>query len=292
MSDSKVTNELKNIIPDTKYYLTNDEVNTLTTKYGISTEQLIIELIDVVKVRAKCVTSKCYVGAIGVGRQTKNFYFGVNLEFSGQTLAQSVHAEQFLIALAHCKGEEGIELISVSHFPCGHCRQFLNELYQSDKIKILLPNEQLQYSLSDLLPYAFNLGTGYLLSFSSVNKLKLKIESTEDPLVHCAFKFALNSYAPYSNSPSSVGIQLDTGEMFAGAYLESVAYNPSLPPLQVALVHLIANGKEYEQIKRVILLELESSYGCPSQFYSTFALLRSIAPNVTLETYELSVLNN
>ena len=48
---------------------------------------------------------------------------------------------------------------------------------------------------------------------------------------------------------------LRTGRMIAGSYIENGAFNPSLSPLQVALVNLVASGSSYEDVRAAILVE-------------------------------------
>jgi hypothetical protein len=55
-------------------------------------------------------------------------YIGVNLEFPGGPLSQSVHGEQFLVANLLLHGERGLDTLAISAAPCGHCRQFYSEL--------------------------------------------------------------------------------------------------------------------------------------------------------------------
>ena len=50
-------------------------------------------------------------------------------------LAGSVHAEQFVVALASQRGEGGLRRIAVSAPPCGHCRQFCCELNCADELE-------------------------------------------------------------------------------------------------------------------------------------------------------------
>jgi hypothetical protein len=55
-------------------------------------------------------------------------YVGVNLEFPGMPLSQSVHGEQFLVANLLAHREAGLHTLAISAAPCGHCRQFYSEL--------------------------------------------------------------------------------------------------------------------------------------------------------------------
>ncbi len=65
--------------------------------------------------------------AAGVG-VSGSIYIGVNLEFPGAPLNNSVHAEQFLAVNCIAHGERGLDMLAVSAAPCGHCRQFYAEL--------------------------------------------------------------------------------------------------------------------------------------------------------------------
>jgi cytidine deaminase len=64
------------------------------------------------------------VGLAGSGA----VYIGVNLEFPGMPLSQSVHGEQCLMANLLLHGEGALHTLAISAAPCGHCRQFYSEL--------------------------------------------------------------------------------------------------------------------------------------------------------------------
>ena len=51
-----------------------------------------------------------------------------------------------------------------------------------------------------------------------------------------ALAAAVGSYSPYSRCPSGLAIVTQAGGVYSGGYVESAAYNPSLPPLQTAIV--------------------------------------------------------
>ncbi|KAI4992822.1 hypothetical protein ZWY2020_007135 [Hordeum vulgare] len=72
--------------------------------------------------------SRIPVGAVVWLGESGRIYAGVNLDFLGAPLSQAVHAEQFLIADAAAAVEPALRIIAVSHMPCGHCRQFLQEI--------------------------------------------------------------------------------------------------------------------------------------------------------------------
>eukprot|EP01052_Picozoa_sp_SAG31_P045326 SAG31_NODE_8229_length_1493_cov_1.564562_1_plen_235_part_00 len=62
-----------------------------------------------------------------------------------------------------------------------------------------------------------------------------------DPLLlAAAARACMNSHSPYSGIGAGVALGLAGGDFVTGSSLENVAFNPSLPPLQVALIALIA----------------------------------------------------
>jgi cytidine deaminase len=57
------------------------------------------------------------------------------------------------------------------------------------------------------------------------------------------------SYCPYTRLPSGVALATASGAVYGGRYVESAAYNPSLPPLQSALAAAVIGGlPEYRQV--------------------------------------------
>ena len=112
---------------------------------------------------------------------------------------------------------------------------------------------------------------------------KLTLAGTHDRLVDAALDAASRSYAPYSKSSSGCAIQTDR-QTFAGSYLENAAFNPSLPPLQSALVNLVLAGEDFAAIRRVVLVEVNGA--AISQRAATEAVLAAIAPRARFERFE------
>jgi cytidine deaminase len=77
-----------------------------------------------------------------------------------------------------------------------------------------------------------------------------------------------------------VAIRTGSGRVFRGSYIENAAFNPSLSPLQTALVALLAAGEKFESISRVLLVETHAGI---SQRSVTEAALQTVAPAVRLE---------
>ncbi len=72
-----------------------------------------------------------------------------------------------------------------------------------------------------------------------------------------------------------MGIETRGGAIACGAYIESAAYNPSLPPGQCAIINLVAANLSFESIVRVVLLEL---FAAPvSHLRQTEQLFQSVA---------------
>lgn len=281
---------LKDLIPANSMVITKEKVEEIKKLKNLSTEQLLKELIPIAKTMAKPFISKYYVGAAGVGK-SGNIYLGVNLEFPGFSLNQTVHGEQFVTANAKNNGEEELTDIAVSAAPCGHCRQFLNEIGNGEKLSVIIPDKQ-PTPLAHFLPDSFgpkDLGVEGALLSPRDNKLQLISpleENNPDKLqINEALKAANIAYAPYSNSPSGAAIKTTNGEIFRGSYLENAAFNPSLSPLQSALITMIAHGHDYPDIEKVILVEKQNANA--EQTLSTSSLLKNIAPNASCAVYNV-----
>jgi cytidine deaminase len=200
-------------------------------------------------------------------------YLGANIEFPGASLSQTVHAEQAALANAFMHDEPGIEALAVSAPPCGHCRQFLYEFAEGRDMEILLP-EQSPIGLSALLPRPF--GPADLnITKGPLSRTRIATENVES-VAQAARYAAANAYAPYTNSPSGVAIRSRRGNVYRGSYIENVAFNPSLPPLQVALVAMALANEDFSDIAEVVLAE--ASNNSISQLSATKSLVAVIAP--------------
>ena len=73
-----------------------------------------------------------------------------------------------------------------------------------------------------------------------------------------ALKAASSSHAPYSKCYFGFSLMTTKGNICTGFYIKSVTFNPSLTPLKEAVVaFLCQNGKNYEDIAHVVLVEKE-----------------------------------
>ena len=201
---------------------------------------------------AKPPVSNFRVGAVARGTSGK-LYLGTNLEFAGEALSFTVHAEQSAVVSAWMGGERGIDVIATSAAPCGYCRQFLNELVTARELLVVMPKES--RPLSELLPSSFgprDLGIeGGLLQPEDHG---LGVDDA-DALAQAALRAANMSYAPYSKSYAGVALRTHDGRVFSGAYAENAAFNPSLSPLQAALSQLNLAGGQWNDIAECVLVE-------------------------------------
>ena len=174
-----------------------------------------------------------YVGAIAVGKSGK-LYLGANMEFQGVPLSASLHAEQSAILNAWMHEEREVVALHVSETPCGHCRQFMRELSNLSNLKIHCKGQTFQ--IEDLLPGAFGenrkKGHGLLDSKATYFDHDKTKPTTQAQL---AINAAQRSYAPYSQSPEGFVAQCLDGHFFSGRTAESIAFNPSVSGVVVAL---------------------------------------------------------
>ncbi len=72
--------------------------------------------------------------------------------------------------------------------------------------------------------------------------------------VKAALQQAIQSYAPYSHCPSGLAIATAGGAVYSGPYLESAAFNPSLGPLQAAVIDAVTDGiAYYTEVSRAVV---------------------------------------
>ncbi|AIP94501.1 cytidine deaminase [Salmonella enterica] len=232
--------------------LAAEQVSTLKNATGLDEDALAFALLPLAAACARTDLSHFNVGAIARG-VSGNWYFGANMEFLGATMQQTVHAEQSAISHAWLCGEKGLAAVTVNYTPCGHCRQFMNELNSGLDLRIHLPGRA-PHTLRDYLPDAFgpkDLEIKTLLMDEQDHGFAL----TGDTLTQAAITAANKSHMPYSQSPSGVALECKDGRIFTGSYAENAAFNPTLPPLQGALNLLSLHGYDYPDIQRAILAE-------------------------------------
>ncbi|MNH06522.1 Cytidine deaminase [compost metagenome] len=130
----------------------------------------------------------------------------------------------------------------------------MNELSTAKTLKVSLPDDLSE--LQSFLPHSFGPAdldiTDALMSPQAHHELVLE---SDDPLWQAALAAARQSYAPYSQGYAAVALQFADGRIFCGRYAENAAFNPSLPPMQMACAHAVLNGEDLTRVRRAVLLE-------------------------------------
>ncbi|MGY6028721.1 cytidine deaminase [Phytobacter sp. AG2a] len=251
--------------------LSAEQVAGLRNATGMDEDALAFALLPLAAACARTELSHFNVGAIARGI-SGHWYFGANMEFLGATMQQTVHAEQSAISHAWSRGEKALASVTVNYTPCGHCRQFMNELNSGLTLRINLPGRA-PHTLGDYLPDAFgpkDLDIKTLLLDEQNHGFALQ----GDALAKAAITAANKSHSPYTHSPSGVAIECRDGQIFCGSYAENAAFNPTLPPLQGALNLMSLSGYDYPDMQRAVLAEKASA---PlTQWDATVATLRAL----------------
>lgn len=280
-----------------QFMIESSEAQTLATNSNLTLLNLIPTLVKSAQTLARPPISNFQVAAVGL-TSSNQIFIGVNLEFPGLPLHHSVHAEQFLITNLSINSESDLIALAVSAAPCGHCRQFLQEINKAPDLKIFITddhnNRKFRF-LSDLLPEPFgpvdllDLTKAPLLLQHRYNGLTISKKDIDfdnnvsilkkgdwQNLILEGLDAANKSHAPYSKCPSGVALIDDQGRVFKGCYMESAAYNPSLGPVQAAVVAYVAGGGSgYERIVGGVLVEIED--GVVKQESTAKMILESIS---------------
>ncbi len=253
----------------------------LAQNESTTVEQLMIELIPLARSHSHAPISNFFVGSVVRGT-SGCLYTGANIEIPGQCLGFAVHAEQAAVSNSYMHGETAVTALSIGGAPCGHCRQFINEASPDGEILIVTPGKP-PIKLSTILPSAFGpAALGMTHGAFPVRETNLTLASpASGPIVAAALEAARKAYAPYSTSRSGVAIRTANNRIYRGSYIENVAFNPSLSPLQIALAQMIAAGQQYSAIAGVTLVEVQGAK--ISQKAVTETVLGAIAPGVELQ---------
>lgn len=228
-----------------------EQVQQWCAQFALSPVKLALYCVPISACYARVPVSNFYVGAVAIGQSGK-FYFGANQEYAHAGMGQTVHAEQSAISHAWLAGETAITDMVVNTTPCGHCRQFMNELNTAKTLKIHLPHSQ-NNLLHSYLPNAFgpkDLGIEKVL----LDEQQHSFSAQGDTLAQAAVQAAQSAYAPYSQAVSGVALQVGS-QIICGRYAENAAFNPSFLPLQGALNYRRFMALEDVKIERIVMAE-------------------------------------
>ena len=234
-------------------FLNRSQVEQLCRDFELTPLKLAMHLLPIAASYSHTAISHFNVGAIAIGEQG-DFYFGANQEFSNSAIQQTIHAEQSAISHAWLRNERRISDMVVNYTPCGHCRQFMNELHGAEKISIHLPHSQ-NNPLHSYLPDAFGPKDLDIAAHLLAEENHDLVAEHQDDLINQAILAANQSHCPYSNSPHGIAILFKNGDVVTGRYAENAAFNPSLPALQTALNFAYLNDKKLTDIERIVMAE-------------------------------------
>lgn len=260
---SKAQNQLIDdaYIKNGEGWIAKSDVEDLQKTLNLSINELMLALLPIAQSKAIMPVVGYLVGAIGLG-ESGNLYFGACQDFGYGPINQTVHAEQAVIANAFSHGETGILKIACTDVPCGHCRQFLYELTTAQQLEIVLLNQN-PMLLTDLLPHPFGpkeLGQEAVLLKHEKHAIELPKDLQTNSRILKAFEAAQFCYAPYTQAYAGVAIEMKNKKIYTGKYIETVAHNPSLPPMQAALVNLTIAGEQYADIVSATLVHRVSHF--------------------------------
>ncbi|ODT81865.1 MAG: hypothetical protein ABS76_10455 [Pelagibacterium sp. SCN 64-44] len=263
--------------------LPRDAVEAIRRRFALaSVRELMLVLLDLAKQGARPSISDFHVGAVGLESETGNLVLGGNVEFPGTQLGFTLHGEGFVFTRAMSRGTN-ISVIAIDEaHPCAHCRQCLAEYARSDRLELIDPLGH-TLTLAQLYPWPFDpshLGErGAVPGRESWPNLKL-LEGADHPLAAQLLAAGRRSHSPYSQCPGAVVLSLADGSHVSGLAIESVAYNPTIQPIQAAMVELIAHGHGYEAISGAVLGTVIG--GAVDYARGTAELLARVAPDAPL----------
>lgn len=249
-------------------------------KYDYNEKHFFLDLLDISERFSVSKISNFPVGAL-VQCSSGNIYLGANLEFPGENLSFTIHAEQGAIINAWNHGESDIKKLFSSYVPCALCRQFLNELEVADSIEIILPDMDsvpLKYFFPDSFgPKDLNIADRLMVNVNHKLELPCDLRGT---LVEEALRAANRSYSPYTKSYSGVALLLKNGIIITGMYAENAAFNISMNPMAAALSNLNISNNQFEDIAFAAIVETDTAV--ISQIKAATNLLASVNSNVHL----------
>lgn len=254
-------------------FLSHRQVSQLCLDFELLPLKLAMQLLPIAACYSHTAISHFNVGAIAIGEQG-DFYFGANQEFAHTAIQQTIHAEQSAISHAWLRDETRITDVVVNYTPCGHCRQFMNELQGAAKLNIHLPHSQ-NNPLHRYLPDAFGPDDLHIDVHLLAKGNHHLAANHADTLVNQAINAANQAHCPYSNTPHGVAILFNNGDVVTGRYAENAAFNPSLPAMQTALNFAFLNDKKLANIERVVMAE---KAGALSHKAMAEQLLASVSP--------------
>jgi cytidine deaminase len=257
------------------------EAEALITEHGLGgVEDLMLLALPAAQAFAHPPISDFHVGAVGLEAVTGNLVLGGNVEFPGTHLGFTVHGEGFVFTRAFSRGTSIATIAIGEAHPCAHCRQYLSEFAATRDLVLIDPLGH-RLTMAQLFPWPFD--PEYLGEAGAVpGKVLWPNLAFDEPVADVLGLLAAGrrAHTPYSKCPSAVALTLRDGGVVTGASIESVAFNPTMGPLQAVLIDLLARGYEYGDIASAALGTVIG--GAVDYSRATAELLLGVAPDVSL----------
>jgi cytidine deaminase len=234
---------------------------------GLDVGERLLRAAELARRLAQPPVSGFHVGAAALGLSGRA-YVGLNVELPGQPLQQTIHAEHFSIGAAVACGEAGLAAVAVTASPCGHCRQMLAELEGAETLVVFMRGADGRVLrlrlLGDLLPHAVSASLlGSTLADFRRDTARTRLEARPDAALPrgCAAPLQEGMRAlriaqvAYSRARAACAIVTHDGQTYCGAAIESVAFNPGVPPMQSAIIQF-ARVRLYLAHEHLAALEL------------------------------------
>lgn len=261
--------------------LTSDIVNQILDLQNLHISELQVKLLPIAASYHISPISKFAVGAVVLGK-SGDLYLGSNIEFTNTGLQFTIHAEQCAIVTAAQHREKAIKSIAVNVPPCGFCRQFINEIDGAETLEMIIAGsipKPFQY----YLPESFSgrdMGIKTGLLKRSVLNYCLADKEIKSELFDAALAAANLSYSPYSRYVAGIAFRTSSNRIISGSYFESAAYNPTITPIQSAIVKARLSGESLSGIQDVVFLQTNNEF-CDYRKI-TLEILDTIAPDSIL----------
>jgi cytidine deaminase len=257
--------------------------SAICAAHGINADELLLLSLGAAQRFAHPSISEFYVGAVGREAGTGNLVFGGNLEFTGAHIGNTVHGEGFVFTRAFSRGT-AIQTLAIGEaHPCAHCRQYLSEFAAAQNLVLIDPLGH-RLRMADLYPWPFDpdyLGeTGIVAGAVPHPQLELRPHDLPARVAAALTRLGQRSYTPYGKAPAAMVFILKDGALIGGGAIESVSFNPTISPIQAAMVDLFAHGYAAGDIGDAIIA---TKHGAQVDYIlHTVDALAVIAPGVAL----------
>lgn len=264
--------------------VTADAVTRLVDEFDLTgTREVMLLALPAAARLASPPISSFVVGAVGLEAGTGDLILGGNVEFPGTDLATTIHGEGFVFTRAFAR-DTSVAVLAVGEArPCGHCRQTITEFAAWPDLELIDPLGH-TLTMADLYPWPFEPGDlgepGIVPGAVPWPELRLADDRIDPATAEALVAAGRHAHVPYGRSPAAIALRLTDGWIVTGATIENVAFDPTIGPLQTAIVELLALGRGYAAIASATLATTAEGPVQPAA--GIRAMLAAIAPGVAL----------